>query len=63
MAAPARAQDPAPLARRVSVPMTALPLREALDRVAAAANIRLTYVSELLPLDRPCTTQIGRAHV
>lgn len=56
MAAPARAQDPAPLARRVSVPMTALPLREALDRVAAAANIRLTYVSELLPLDRPCTT-------
>jgi outer membrane receptor protein involved in Fe transport len=62
VAAPARAQE-TPLARRVSVPMTALPLREALDRVAAAANIRLTYVSELLPLDRPCTTPADSATV
>ncbi len=30
-----------------------VPLRQALDRVAAAARVRLSYSPELLPLDRP----------
>ncbi|MCU0635262.1 MAG: TonB-dependent receptor plug domain-containing protein, partial [Gemmatimonadaceae bacterium] len=42
----------APLDRRISIPIDGLPLRDALTRVASAAELRLTYVAELLPLDR-----------
>ena len=47
-----QAQETA-LERRVTVQFSGVSLREALDRVAAAAHLRLTYVSELLPLERP----------
>lgn len=42
---------PAPLDRRVSVYERGVALREALDRLAAAARIRFAYTAELLPLD------------
>jgi iron complex outermembrane receptor protein len=41
------------LAKRVSVHGRALPLRDALDRVAAAAGVRLSYSPEVLDLSRP----------
>ncbi len=47
-----RAEWPAPLDRRISVRGGVLSLREALDRVAAAARVRLTYSDALLPLER-----------
>lgn len=51
---PARSEAwPAPLDRRISVHIRDLPLRDALDRVAAAAHLRFSYNDELLPLDRP----------
>lgn len=40
------------LARRVSLHGRDVSLREALDRLAAAAHIRLSYTAELLPLTR-----------
>jgi iron complex outermembrane recepter protein len=40
------------LARTVSLHGRDIPLREALDRLAAAARIRLSYTAELLPLTR-----------
>jgi outer membrane cobalamin receptor len=43
---------PAPLDRRVTVRATGLSLRDALDRVAAIAKLRLSYSPEGLPLDR-----------
>ncbi len=50
----ARAEPwPAPLDRKVTLHARNLPLRDALDRVAAAARIRFSYTDELLPLDRP----------
>ncbi len=68
-AAPARAPAPragcapppaattwsAPLDRVVTPPPDArsVPLRVALDRLAAAAGVRLSYSRELLPVDRP----------
>ena len=46
-----------PLDREVSVVARDVSLRDALDRVAAAARIRLSYSSDLLPLDqRVCAT-------
>ncbi len=42
----------APLDRSVSLQARDVSLRDALDRLAAAARIRLSYASELLPLDR-----------
>ena len=42
----------APLDRPVTVRATALSLRDALDRVAAIAKLRLSYSPEVLPLDR-----------
>jgi outer membrane receptor protein involved in Fe transport len=42
-----------PLARPVSLHGRDVSLREALDRVAAAAKLRLSYAAELLPLSRP----------
>jgi iron complex outermembrane recepter protein len=41
------------LSKRISLHGRALSLRDALDRVAAAANIRLSYSPELLDLSRP----------
>jgi outer membrane receptor protein involved in Fe transport len=43
---------PAPLDRAVTLHAADLSLRDALDRVAALARIRLSYSAELLPLDR-----------
>lgn len=43
---------PAPLDRIVSLRGGMLALREALDRLAAASHVRLSYSSEALPLDR-----------
>jgi iron complex outermembrane receptor protein len=51
VAAEAR-QWPAPLDRRVTLHARSLVLRDALDRLAAAARIRLSYSAELLSLDR-----------
>ncbi len=45
-------QWPAPLDRPVTIDAGVLPLREALDRVAAAGRFRLSYSAEVLPLDR-----------
>ncbi len=41
-----------PLGRRVSVKLRDVALRDALDRVAVAASVRLSYSGENLPLDR-----------
>ena len=41
-----------PLDRRIVLRLRDVSLREALDRVAAAARLRLSYSAELLPLDR-----------
>jgi iron complex outermembrane recepter protein len=41
-----------PLARKVSLHGREISLREALDRLAAAARVRLSYTAELLPLSR-----------
>ena len=43
---------PSPLDRRITVRASGLSLRDALDRVAAIAKIRLSYSSEGLPLSR-----------
>ena len=47
-----RAQYSAPLDRPVTLRAASLSLRDALDRVAAIAKLRLSYSSEALPLDR-----------
>ena len=44
---------PAPLDREVTLQGDSLTLREGLARLATAARVRLSYVAELLPLDRP----------
>lgn len=41
-----------PLDRRISIHLRDIALRDALDRVAIAAGIRLSYSGEILPLDR-----------
>lgn len=41
-----------PLARKISLYGRDVSLREALDRLAAAARVRLSYTAELLPLTR-----------
>jgi outer membrane receptor protein involved in Fe transport len=48
----AQARWTAPLDRPVTVRATTLSLRDALDRVAAIAKLRLSYSPEALPLDR-----------
>ena len=42
----------APLERRISVQFRDVSLRDALDRLMAAARVRISYSAELLPLDR-----------
>ena len=46
-------QWPAPLDRAVTLEGDSVTLRDGLTRLAAAARVRLSYVAELLPLDRP----------
>src|SRR5262245_9515331 len=48
---PARQWQP-PLDRQISLHENGVPLRDALDRLAVAARIRLAYSADLLPLDR-----------
>lgn len=55
------AQWPAPLDRRLSVRGGVLTLRDALDRVAAIATIRLSYSDALLPLERPVCLDVTNA--
>lgn len=48
---------PAPLDRQITLHVNAVSLREALDRSAASAGVRLSYSADLLPLDRAeCAT-------
>jgi len=49
----AQPQWPAPLDREVTLQGDNITLREGLARLARAARVRLSYVAELLPLDRP----------
>ena len=49
-AAPTARWQP-PLDRLVSIHGRGVALRDALDRLAAAARLRLAYAAELLPLD------------
>jgi len=51
-AAIARRVDDGPLERRISFHARDIALRDALDRIAIAAGIRLSYSGESLPLDR-----------
>lgn len=52
-AASTRAQRwPAPLDRAITLHARDVALRDALDRLAAAARVHLTYSAEFLPLDR-----------
>ncbi len=45
-------QWPSPLDRLITLHERGVPLRDALDRLAAAARLRLAYSADLLPLDR-----------
>jgi iron complex outermembrane receptor protein len=51
----------APLDREVTLRASDVPLRDALDRVSAAARVRLSYASDLVPLDRRVCVQASRA--
>jgi len=51
------------LARTVSLHGREVSLREALDRLAAAAHIRLSYTAEILQLTRPVCLDYGAATV
>ncbi|HKG94104.1 MAG TPA: TonB-dependent receptor [Gemmatimonadaceae bacterium] len=50
--APSARAWPAPLDRVVSLQARDVSLRDALDRLSAAARVRFSYSAELLPLDR-----------
>lgn len=52
---------PAPLDRVVSLHAVDLSLRDALDRVATLARLRLSYSAELLPLDRRVCADADKA--
>jgi outer membrane receptor protein involved in Fe transport len=45
-------QWPSPLDRRIAIRARDVSLREALDRIAAAARFRVSYSAEFVPLDR-----------
>src|SRR5437870_2366707 len=58
--------DGGPLERRIAVHIRDAALRDAIDRVAAVASIRISYSGEVLPLDRRVslprdTTTVGEA--
>ena len=63
LAQSSRAQWSPPLDRSVTVRTSDLSLRDALDRVAATANLRLSYSAELLPLDRAVCVAANAAPV
>jgi iron complex outermembrane receptor protein len=48
----AEAQEPSPLERRITLHARDIALRDALDRVALLADVRLSYSGDNLPLDR-----------
>lgn len=48
----AEAQEPSPLDRRVTLHARDIALRDALDRLALQAGVRLSYSGDNLPLDR-----------
>ncbi|MGV3709286.1 MAG: TonB-dependent receptor plug domain-containing protein [Gemmatimonas sp.] len=50
----------APLDRAISLRAEDIPLRDALDRVASVANVRLTYSADLLPRDRRVCLDLER---
>jgi outer membrane receptor protein involved in Fe transport len=50
----------APLDRAVSIKESDIALRDALDRVASVANVRLTYSADLLPRDRRVCLDLER---
>ncbi|HCT58199.1 MAG TPA: hypothetical protein DGD08_13420 [Gemmatimonas aurantiaca] len=52
-----------PLDRIVNVRLTDLPLRDALDRVAAIAKVELSYSNDLLPGDRRVCLALDRVPV
>jgi iron complex outermembrane receptor protein len=52
---------PAPLDRPVTLRASGVPLRDALDRLSAAAGVRLSYASDLVPLDRRVCVNAARA--
>lgn len=54
-------QWPPPLDRPVTVRSGVLTLRDALDRVAAIASVRLSYSDALLPLERPVCLEVADA--
>ena len=54
---------PAPLGRRVSFHASEISLKEALDRLAAAAGVRLTYSAETLPLDQRVCVSLDSASI
>ena len=53
----------APLDRPVSLRARDLPLRDALDRLSAAARVPVSYASDLLPLDRRVCVDISNEPV
>lgn len=48
----AEAQESSPLDRRVTLHVRDIALRDALDRIALTAHVRLSYSGDYLPLDR-----------
>lgn len=54
---------PVPLDRPVTVHATSLPLRAVLDFLAREGRFRITYSSDLLPLDRPVCVSYERVPV
>ena len=52
-----------PLDRRIVVHLRDVSLREALDRVAVAAHLRLSYSAELVPLNRSVTASFDSVAV
>jgi outer membrane receptor protein involved in Fe transport len=59
----AEADRTGPLGRTVSLRAREVSLREALDRIAARARIRLSYSAEVLPLDRRVCVQFDSVTV
>jgi len=53
----------APLDRLVTLKVNAVSVREAVDRLAAAAHLELSYSADLLPADRPVCLALERVPV
>lgn len=52
-----------PLDRNISVTEKELPLRDALDRIATASRVRLTYSADLLPRDKRVCLELDKVPV